>query len=473
MTREGTGPSRRRAIAALAGAALTGGAVTWPLDSEDQAPVAPGTDAPSLWTADVESADEEFFGPVTPGGLLLVEQPLTVRGQARALSCLNVVTGNRLWSVPLEPSLGTLRTVLAAGSTVLVRTEEALQALDLRTGRPAWRRARRTPDGSSATVRTGAGLVIDSGEDRTEAEFNPPYTTLAYETGGGRLRWTTEVQPAVRTQMASVHAAGLLLGAATTGFSPARNRGSGGSLPFSYALDAATGRQRWWRLLSKDEEVTEMTLAHAQGTVLASLDGRRLIAQDAATGTIRWSSRFGSGATNDPGRVTSRTPVGADVPVAAGDVVQLCGADGVLRAFDMRDGRQQWEFPLGEGPSAMGAVPARPRPIVGNGLVYVTTVGTAATDHQSTMLVLGAADGRPRWSRPASRSLRGPVMVRGSLFLPDGDSVTAYDPLDGTVRLRLDLNALGLDGRRIELTTDGVRLYVLARNQVLALSLAA
>lgn len=61
-------------------------------------------------------------------------------------------------------------------------------------------------------------------------------------------------------------------------------------------------------------------------------------------------------------------------------------------------------------------------------------------------------------------------MFRGAVHVPDEESVTAYDPPRGTVRQRLDLKALNLDGRSIELVTDGVRLYVLARNQVLALS---
>ncbi|MGH3243309.1 MAG: PQQ-binding-like beta-propeller repeat protein [Spirillospora sp.] len=439
----------------LAGAAVAGGAVTWPsVGEEEHATLAPVAGDPAMWTADAESADEEFFGPVTPGGLLLVEQPLTARGRTRALSRLDAVTGNRVWSVSIEPPLGRLRKVLVADSVVLVRTEEALQAFDLRTGRPAWRRDRKTPGGSSATVLAGAGLVLDSGQSRPEAELDPPYTTHAYETAGGRLRWTTEIQPAVWTQSSSIHAAGLLLGAATSGASSAR---SAMSLPFSYAVDAATGRQRWWRSLSKDEEVSKMTLAYAtHGTVLVSLDGRVLIAQDARTGTIRWHSRFGAR--------KGRAATGADIPVAAGDTVHLCCADGVLRAFDLRDGRRRWEFALGEGPSAMRGVPARPRPIVGNGLVYVTT--------ESTLHVLDAADGRRRWSRPAYESHGGPVMVRGHLFLADGESVIGYGPSDGNVRLRLDLKALGLDGRSIELTTDGVRLYVLARDQVLALSLA-
>ncbi|WUH98432.1 PQQ-like beta-propeller repeat protein [Spirillospora sp. NBC_00431] len=479
MAPGGTGPDRRRAIAALAGAAFTGGAITWPLDGARQPPLAPVTGDPSLWTADAEFTDAEFFGPVTAGGLLLVEEPLTARERTRVLSCLDPVTGNRRWSVPLRPSLGELKKMLVAGSTMLVRTEETLLALDPRTGHTIWNRDRKTNE-SFSTVLTGAGLVLDSGANRPEAERNPAYTTHAYEIGSGRLRWTTEVKPAVWAQSSSIHAAGLLVGAASA---PDPRALLGEDLLISYAMDAATGRQRWWRRLSEDEWASKMTLAYARGTVFVSLNGRDLVAQDAATGTIRWRSRFNARANTGaergggpdrggPDRDARRPPVGADVPVPAGDTVYLCGADGVLRAFDLRDGRRRWEFTLGEGPSARRDVPSSPRPIIANGLVYVTAVGTSVTSDETTIHVLDAADGRRRWSRPAYNSHGGPVMVRGSLFVPDGKSVVGYDPSDGTVRLRLDLEALNLHERSIELATDGVRLFVLARDQVLALSLA-
>lgn len=463
----GARPSRRRAIAGLVGAALAGGAVAWPLrDEKEWVPVVPAADGPLLWTTDVESADETFFGPGTTGGLLLVEQPSTGRRETRALSCLDVTTGRRLWSMSLAPSLGDLRQVLVTGAVVLVRTEAALQAIDLRTGRPIWRHDRKTPEVISSIVLAGAGLVLDGGKDQTKAEFSPPYTVEAYEIGSGRLRWATEIRPAISTQRYSIHAAGLLLGTAMTSGPPP----AGNTLPFLYAVDAPTGRQRWWRRLSDDDEFSQMTSAYAGGAVFVSLDGRVLVALEAATGAVRWRARFRLRASGGRDGSGGRAPSGADIPVPAGDTVYLCGADGVLRAFDVRNGRQRWDFALGEEPAAMGAVPARPRPVTENGLVYVTSVGTAATDYESTMHVLGAADGRPRWRRPARNSPGGPVMFRGAVHVPDEESVTAYDPSRGTVRQRLDLKALNLDGRSIELVTDGVRLYVLARNQVLALS---
>ncbi|MGP4027398.1 outer membrane protein assembly factor BamB family protein [Actinomadura sp. 3N407] len=459
-------PSRRRAIAGLTGAAIVGGAAAWPWAERDiRAPAVPGGNGPLQWTAETELADVRFFGPVTSERLLLVERPFIARRRQRgsALSCLDAVTGRRLWSVPLAATFGTLRKVAVSDSVVLVRTRGALQALDLRTGRPLWRHGRLTPGSGAAMVTADAGLVLDSGKDENAAERTEPHAVVAYEPAGGRLRWTATVQPRVVTTYAPIHAAGLLLGAATTGRLSEKTA-------FVYALDAATGRQRWWRPVEPDYEVVPMmTLAYAQGTVFVSLDGRRLVALDAATGDVRWRSQFELRSERSAGS-GDRAPTGADVPVVAGATAYLCGADGVLRAFDVRHGRQRWAFALGEGSSAMRSVPDRPRPIVEGDLVYALSRGTAATRHRSTMHVLGVADGRPRWQGPAQSSRGGPLMAGGALYLSDATAVTAHDPADGTVRRRLDLAALGVGGSR-ELITDGARLYVLAPSRLFALPL--
>ncbi|MCP9953567.1 PQQ-like beta-propeller repeat protein [Actinomadura madurae] len=237
---------------------------------------------------------------------------------------------------------------------------------------------------------------------------------------------------------------------------------------FLYALDAATGRQLWWRALKRDlGQTPTITLAHAGGSVFASLDGGLLVAVDASTGAIRWNTRI------DLDGRGSRRPRGADVPVTAGTTVYLCCADGALRAFDMRDGRPRWEFAMDEEPSSMKSVPARPRPIVADDLVYVTSLGTASTGSKGAMHVLGDGDGKPRWRRPADKSHGGPLLKRDVVCLSDGASVTAYDAAGGDVRLRLDRRALDQAGSRTEMVTDGARLFVLARTQVLALSLGS
>ncbi|OLT35449.1 hypothetical protein BJF79_32340 [Actinomadura sp. CNU-125] len=420
-------------------------------------------DGPLLWTADADFASTDLFGPVAAGRLFLVERPLVPRSRGRspAVSCLDTATGRRSWSAPLDiPSPFELRKVAVSGSVAMVRTQGALRAFDVRTGRQLWRRNRNTTGSRSTTVTIGDGLAYDSGEDENAADSVTPYTVHAYEPGGGRLRWTASVRPRAATATAPIHAAGLLLAAATA------NRG-GADTAFVYALDAVTGRQRWARPVAQGYAWPPLvTLSYAENTVFVSLNGRALYALDSATGTVRWRSAFELRADGGRGDRGGDGPTGADVPVAAGDTVYLCGADGVLRAFDARDGRERWAHPLGEEPSAVRAVPARPRPIVGNGLVYVTSRGTPANDFASDVHVLGADDGRLRWRRPSG----GTLMAGGALHVSDRTAVTAYDPVGGAVLRRLDLRALGVDGTT-ELVADDARLYVLCPPLVLALSL--
>ncbi|MBE1532878.1 PQQ-binding-like beta-propeller repeat protein [Actinomadura algeriensis] len=474
MSTDGTSaraaPSRRSAIAGLAGAAfaagaVAGGAVPRLRDlGRRPAPLVPAGTGPLLWTADVEVADERFFGPDAAGRLLLVERPFDAsrRERSSALTCLDAATGHRLWSVPLPAEPGTPHSVVVSGSVVLVRTQGELQALDLRTGRVRWRHERNATGSGTAAVTAGPGLVLDSAKDDNAADRSAPHAVHAYETGGGRLRWRAVVEPRIMTAQAPVRAAGLLLGVATGLHRTKRT-------VFVYALEAATGLQRWWRPVEPDTAaIPKATLTHALNTVFVSLDGRVLYALDATTGAVRWRTR----PRLRTGGSSGRAPTGADVPVVAGGAVHLCCADGVLRAFDARRGRQRWAFDTGEGPAATGSLQVGPRPIAEGGLLYVASRGTAASDHRSTVHALNAADGRVRWRRSADGSHGRPVMIMaaGALHVSDGEAVTAHDPLDGAVRRRLDLRALRLAGST-GLLTDGARLHVLASPQVLALSL--
>jgi outer membrane protein assembly factor BamB len=452
-------------LAGLAASAFAGGAAAWRVEGGQGAPVPARAAGPLLWTAEVELADPEFFGPAASGRLPLVERPFDARQGKRstALSCLDVLTGRRVWSVPVETTHGTLRKVTVSGRIVVVRTRGALQALDLHTGDRLWGHDRNTTGSRATTVLAGGGLILDSGEDENAAERTSPFAVHAYEPDRGRLRWTGTVQPRVVTAQAPILAAGLLLGAATTDRPHGRTA-------FVYALHAATGRQRWARPVQRGyRTIPLMTLACYNGLVLVSLDGRRLVALNAASGAVRWSSdiglRTGGDADDSVGALT-----GTDVPVAAGTGVYLCCSDGVLRAFDVRTGRRRWDFTLDEGPAVAQPRSGRPRPIVANDLVYVTDRGSSATGYQSTLRVLDAADGRSLWQLPARDSHGGPVMAGGALHVPDGRSVTAYDPFDGTVRRRLDLRALNAEGPT-ELLPHGARLHVLAGTQVLALNL--
>ncbi|MBC6458095.1 PQQ-binding-like beta-propeller repeat protein [Actinomadura sp. HBU206391] len=456
--------SRRRAIAGLAGAAIAGSATVWPLREEQDAyPSIPAPDGPLLWTAEVKLAADEFFGPVTAGHLLLVERPFAARGRERwtVLSCLDTGTGRRLWSVSLGPSTARLQKVVVAGSVVLARTYEALHAFDLHTGRLLWRRERNTGGSASLTVTVGGGLVHDSGDEENAVSTTTSRHALhAYEVGSGRLRWTTVVQPRVVTADAPIYAAGSLLGTAVmSGVS--RN-----SETFAYAVDATTGEQRWSRRLGVWDSGPGSGVAHAAGTFYVFSRGRGVLhAVDVSTGRIRWQVRPRPRSGGGAGLSVGERTLDAGVPVVAGTTVYVCDEHGVLHAFDVRDGRRRWAFGTDARPSKVHMVP---EPRTGDGQVYFRASHTGRSN--STLYALGADERRPRWQRRADGSYSGPLVSGNMLHVSDGDAITGYDPIDGSVRRRVDLRALGAAGTT-ELVTDGANVYALSGVQVLALRL--
>ncbi|XVQ11463.1 PQQ-binding-like beta-propeller repeat protein [Spirillospora sp. CA-255316] len=458
--------SRRRAIAGLAGAAVAGGAAAWPWGGgRDERPRVPAAKGPLLWTADVSFAQDEFFGPAAAGHLVLVEQPFAAREpeQRTILSCLDTATGRRSWSVPLEGSAGRLRRVLVSGSVVLARTYAALHAFDLRTGRPLWRRERNTSGSRSVMVTVGGGLVHDSaGEQNAESSVASRHALQAFEAGSGRLRWTTAVQPRVVTADAPIYAAGLLLGSAVTMSGPSRVSES-----FAYAVDAATGRQRWSRPLGVRDTVGGCGVAHAAGTFYVFSRGSGdLHAVDVSTGAIRWHAR--AERPSGRGRLSiGERALGAGAPVVAGPTVYVCDEYGVLHAFDVRDGRRRWTFTPDARPPAVHLLPGPGR---GGDLVYFRA-RNGGRRSDSTLYALSASERRTLWKRPADDSHSGPVLAGDMLYVSDPQAVTAYDPLEGAVRHRVDLSALRLGGTSTELVADGARVHALARIQVLALRL--
>ncbi|GAA2076566.1 PQQ-binding-like beta-propeller repeat protein [Actinomadura alba] len=456
--------SRRRAIAGLAGAAIAGGATVWPLgEGRDAYPSIPAADGPLLWTAEVKLAADEFFGPVTAECLVLVERPFVARGPERwtVLSCLDTATGRRLWSVSLGRSPVTLRKVVVSGSVVLARTSAALHAFDLHTGRLLWRRERNTSGSPSLMVTVGGGLVHDSGGEENATTTTSRHALHAYEVGSGRLRWTTAVRPRVVTADAPIYAAGSLLGTAVM-LGPSRTAEA-----FAYAVDAATGEQRWSRRLGvRDTGLSGV--AHAAGTFYVfSREAGVLHAVDASTGTIRWQVRPRPRSRGGAGLSVGERVLDAGVPVVAGTTVYVCDEYGVLHAFDVRDGRRRWAFTTGARPSRVHVVAGPPG---GNGLVYFKAQYTGRSRGGSTMYALGADESRPRWQRRADGSHSGPLVSGDMLYVSDGDAITGYDPIDGAVRRRVDLRALGAGGST-ELVTDGARVHALSGVQVLAFRL--
>ncbi len=166
-----------------------------------------------------------------------------------------------------------------------------------------------------------------------------------------------------------------------------------------YALDIATGQERWHLDLGAG---VASDLALADGLLLVGLTDRRLYAVDARAGSLAW-----------------KTPFRADnwfwaQPLPQGDVVYAPNLDGRIYALALADGSTRWVFPTPERPALE---PVRARPLLAGGVLVVV-------DRGGNVYGLDPASGQPRW---------GPVAL--------GDIVLA-DPL-------------AMDGRVLVMTQKG------------------
>lgn len=206
------------------------------------------------------------------------------------------------------------------------------------------------------------------------------------------------------------------------------------------AVDALTGTEQWRFSLDTSDlatpqpgttgkwavgGATAVSPVVSDGIVYAASDDGVLFAIDAATGNQRW--RFLSDANY------LETPAVADGTLYL--IAQLNTRDPELRnthawvyALDAATGEQRWVWHDGNT--------ARP-PTVANGLVYITNWGP---DTEATLLALDAATGVERWSSPDGGDGATPVIAGTTLYTTSGDGgLYAINGINGETLWRIDL----------------------------------
>jgi outer membrane protein assembly factor BamB len=170
-----------------------------------------------------------------------------------------------------------------------------------------------------------------------------------------------------------------------------------------YAIEAATGQERWHD--ATGEKITT-AVAVAQGTVFAGTVDGSLYALDATNGEHRWSAATGS--------VTASSPVVAD-----GRVI-VAAAPNQLLALDAKSGTKLWgkvistdmrSVAVGGGIAVVGSRPA--------GLAYLVALDTATGDL--------------RWRNTMAPVLP-PAIGDGTVYTNSGDGVDALDAGTGQQR---------------------------------------
>ncbi|MED7951657.1 MULTISPECIES: PQQ-binding-like beta-propeller repeat protein [unclassified Streptomyces] len=255
--------------------------------------------------------------------------------------------------------------------------------------------------GGGVQLRSAAGgaelwRADDAQQDYENPQSGPALVGgAAYYYGGGRLRcvdprgaglrWSVPVGEDVPSRPAE--RAGVLYVTAGTRV---------------YALDAASGAERW-RFEAPVVLFTPPVL-DADAVYVADYLGT-VYALDAATGRDRWRAATGN-------------RQGAE-PVVVGDGMVLVGSGEVLYAFEAATGRERWRY------AARGEIVGSPA--VADGLVHL-----GSRDH--SLHTLDLAGGRLRWELGTKGELTGsPVAVGGKVFVGSKDRcVYALDAFYGT-----------------------------------------
>lgn len=250
---------------------------------------------------------------------------MVTRASALLALCLTVTAQDkRLWERPI--GAGFAGPAVAANQVLVFHrngSEEVLEALDPRTGRPLWRAANPTQyrddfgfdEGPRSAPSVSQGRVFTYGAEGVLS---------ATDLSTGKRLWSVDVMKKYGVEKGFFGAAGTPLAAGQNVIVNAGSRSGAGVVAF----DAATGRESW-RATNDGPSYSSGVLATLEGTqaaVFLTQDG--LAALDAASGAVinqtRWRSR-------------SRASVNAASPVVAGNEIFLSASYGtgaiLLRGF--------------------------------------------------------------------------------------------------------------------------------------------
>jgi outer membrane protein assembly factor BamB len=348
--------------------------------------------AEPMWTRDIGSP---IWAGVSAGrGVVYVGD------DEGRLSALDATTGALVWHFETGGAIRARPTV--TGEALLVHSDDGfLYALAPASGELVWRTAvashpiERIPlGGEDARYNHYASSGLLAGDTIYVGGFDG--SLYALDAASGSQRW-------------QFHAGDTIPGTPAAG----GDRIFFGSFDgHVYSLDASSGEELW--RFDTGAPVVSSPLVH-DGRVLIGSRSYDLLALDAQTGTLDWKyyywfSWVESSAVERDGRA------------------YVGSSDGQLFvALDATDGSEEWRFDTGGSPWS--------QPAVTESTVYIGTVGVAdyMVEHQADLFALDRTTGEPRWHHPLPRPGSAGHWGFGASVAVDETTVFAAG-LDGLVR---------------------------------------
>ena len=281
--------------------------------------------------------------------------------EAERVVALEPGSGELLWDAARDEGPGGPAAV--AGNLIIFAegrgAEAAISAVRLDDGEPAWTTTTRAPVLGGPAVHSDE-VFVGTADGRV----------LSLAADGGTQRWEyrapgrADISPAVDGETVFVAAEDLTSGVATV-----------------YALDAATGRERW-RFSPSGPAIGVSSVSVRDGTAVVGMGDFLIHGLDAANGAERWRARarapftawlvpvageplvVGDGAGHlygvdgDSGKLEWTFRVPGDLveasPIVAGSAAVVGDSGGQVSAIDLRTGLLVWKRTIGAAP--VGAI---------------------------------------------------------------------------------------------------------------------
>jgi outer membrane protein assembly factor BamB len=370
------------------------------------APVKTGFDWPMIYGGPRHAnvAAEELVPPLKQkwayrGGKGFAGSPVVSGGRVYCgnddgkLYCVDAASGKPLWTFPTGSEVESTPAVVG-GLVVFGSFDGQVYALDAATGTRRWSFAtgpRLAGFEGVSDVQRGvdSSVALVAGRDYFGAWDGKMY---CLEPEKGKLVWSSQTKGPFHFGSPAVAEGRVYLGTAD------------GLL---HCWDAGTGKILWEKQLT-DKHIDHMMSAPAvQGGVVYVGSGYAgpLYALDAATGAERWRYPLK--------QLVCGTPV-----IHGGRVFAFADGGGLVVCVDAKNGQRLWETHLGKGWGA-GA------PVVSGRYLYLTLREGSVAGRPAGVVALEAATGRPAW-HAATGPAWGTCAIAGGMLYYGSDDGNLY-----------------------------------------------